>query len=288
MANGILIVDKPEGWTSQDVVAKLRGVYHEKRVGHGGTLDPMATGVLPVFFGRATRAVEFFEHAEKAYEATLCLGTVTNTQDSTGTVLQEAPVAVTEEDIRAVLPRFLGKQQQIPPMYSAIKIGGKKLYELARAGKEVERKPREIEIFRLELRGFDGVCCDLYIHCSKGTYVRTLCHDIGAALNCGGCMTALRRVRAGAYTVDESHPLSEVVAHPDPQTLLLPTDSLFSDFPALTLNHAQEKKCRNGAEFRSECADGTYRVYGADHTFLAVCIAKNQTIQTVKSFFEPL
>ena len=188
MANGILIVDKPAGWTSQDVVAKLRGVFHEKRVGHGGTLDPMATGVLPVFFGRATRGVEFFEHADKTYLAALRLGVVTDTQDVTGTVLQENPVSVTQQDILDVLPRFLGVQAQLPPMYSAIKVGGKKLYELARAGKEIERKPRSIEIFSLEPCGREGNDILLRVHCSKGTYVRTLCHDLGAALGCGGCM----------------------------------------------------------------------------------------------------
>ncbi|MBO2526924.1 MAG: tRNA pseudouridine(55) synthase TruB, partial [Clostridiales bacterium] len=194
MANGILIVDKPAGWTSQDVVSKLRGVFHERRAGHGGTLDPMATGVLPVFFGRATRAVEFFEHAEKAYLATLRLGTVTDTQDTSGTVLQTSPVEVTEAQLRNVLEKFLGEIEQIPPMYSAIKVGGKKLYELARSGKEIERKPRRITVFSIELRDFDGKDALIYIRCSKGTYVRTLCHDIGAELRCGGFAAALAKV----------------------------------------------------------------------------------------------
>ena len=193
---GIVIVDKPAGWTSQDVTARLRRVFGTRRIGHGGTLDPMATGVLPVFVGRATRGVEFFEHADKTYEAVLRLGTVTDTQDSTGAVLEKRPVAVTEAEFRDILPKFTGKIAQVPPMYSAIKVDGKKLYELARAGKEIERKPREITIFSLDLMEFSGETAKIRVHCSKGTYIRTLCHDIGAALGCGGCMAALRRTAA--------------------------------------------------------------------------------------------
>ncbi len=285
MANGILIVDKPDGWTSQDVVSKLRGVFHERRVGHGGTLDPMATGVLPVFFGRATRAVEFFEHAEKAYVATLRLGVVTDTQDSTGNVLETREVAITEEDILGVLPRFCGKQEQIPPMYSAIKIGGKKLYELARAGKEVERKPREITIFALELQGFSDNEATLYIHCSKGTYVRTLCHDIGAALGCGGCMSSLRRVQAGAYRASEALTMEMILSHPDPERLLQPVDRLFAAYPAKTLTAPQEKCCRNGASFTCTWREGRYRVYAQNGDFLALSEAHDGKLCTVKSFF---
>ena len=189
MADGVLIIDKPSDWTSQDVAAKLRGVYHQRRVGHGGTLDPMATGVLPVFVGRATRAVEFFEAAEKEYVTTHRLGMVTDTQDTTGRVLEERPVAVTEEQVAALLPRFRGSQAQIPPMYSAVKIGGQKLYQLARQGREVERQPRQIVIEELELLGRRGNDYRLRVRCSKGTYIRTLCHDIGQALGCGGACT---------------------------------------------------------------------------------------------------
>lgn len=287
MANGILIVDKPEGWTSQDVVSKLRGVLHEKRVGHGGTLDPMATGVLPVFAGRATRAVEFFEHAEKAYEATLLLGTTTDTQDTTGTVLETRPVTVDEAAVRALLPRFTGVQQQLPPMYSAVKIGGKKLYELARAGKEIERKPREITVFSIELLHFENNSARLRIHCSKGTYIRTLCHDIGQALGCGGCMAALRRVQAGAYRLADAVTLDEILAHPEPQTLLKPVDSLFSAYPRLTLTPAQEKCCRNGAAFTCKWSAGRCRVYSPSGEFLALCEVADGKLKTVKSFFEP-
>ena len=286
MANGILIVDKPAGWTSQDVVAKLRGVFREKRVGHGGTLDPMATGVLPVFFGRATRGVQFFEHAEKAYVAELCLGLTTDTQDSTGTVLAEQSVDITSDQLCAVLSRFCGEQQQIPPMYSAVKIGGKKLYEIARKGKEIERAPRSITIFELKLLDFSDRTARLYIRCSKGTYVRTLCHDIGAALGCGGCMSALRRIQAGAYRESDALPLAEIIAHPAPETLLHPVDSLFFSYPALILTPAQEKCCRNGASFTyARAAAGRYRVYSQAHEFLALGEVSDSKLQTVKSFF---
>ena len=287
MASGILIVDKPAGWTSQDVVSKLRGVLHEKRVGHGGTLDPMATGVLPVFVGRATRAVEFFEHADKTYVATLRLGVTTDTQDTTGTVLQTQPINVDEAALRAVLPRFTGVQQQVPPMYSAVKIGGKKLYELARAGKEIERKPREITVFSIELLDFSNDSARLRIHCSKGTYIRTLCHDIGDALGCGGCMAALRRVQAGAYSIEEAVTLDDIVAHPAPQSLLKPVDSLFAALPRLTLTPAQEKCVRNGAAFTCKPGAGRCRAYSRDGEFLALCEVTDGTLRTVKSFFDP-
>lgn len=282
MANGILIVDKPTDWTSQDVVAKLRGVFHEKRVGHGGTLDPMATGVLPVFFGRATRAVEFFEHAEKCYVATLRLGQITDTQDTMGNTLETREVCISDEEMQTVLRSFTGKIQQIPPMYSAIKIGGKKLYELARAGKEVERKPREITIFSLSAKHLQSNDWELSVHCSKGTYVRTLCHDIGLALGCGGCMAALRRTKAGSYA--DCIPLEDIIAQENPESLLLPVDSLFAQYPALTLTPAQEKCCRNGAAF-TFFKEGTFRVYAQDGTFLALSETKDGKLCTIKSFF---
>ena len=267
-------------------MAKLRGVFHEKRIGHGGTLDPMATGVLPVFVGRATRAVEFFEHADKTYLAALRPGIVTDTQDSTGTVLEHREAQVTETQLAAVLPQFLGPQEQLPPMYSAVKIGGKKLYELARAGKEVERRPRGITIFSLDLCGREGEDFLLRVHCSKGTYVRTLCHDIGAALGCGACMSALRRVQAGAYEITQAVPLEEIVYEAAPERLLLPVDSLFAGLPALTLAPWQEKKCRNGAAFAAEISGGKWRLYAPSGEFLALGEASGGTVRTVKSFFE--
>ena len=283
--NGIVIIDKPAGWTSQDVVSKLRGVLHTKRIGHGGTLDPMATGVLPVFVGRATRGVEFFEHAEKTYEAVLRLGLSTDTEDITGTVLTENPVNITREQLEEVLAQFRGEIQQIPPMYSAVKINGQKLCDLARKGREVERKPRTITIFTLDLLAFDGQTANLRVHCSKGTYIRTLCKDIGEKLGCGGCMAALRRVTAGAYTIDEAVPLSLLTETKNPEKYLRPVDSMFTEFPAVTLTTNQEKRCRNGNSFSIALADGTYRAYSQNGEFLMLATVSDSVMSTKKSFF---
>ena len=284
--NGIVIIDKPAGWTSQDVVSKLRGVLRTRRIGHGGTLDPMATGVLPVFVGRATRGVEFFEHAEKTYEATLRLGLTTDTEDISGTVLEEKEVSISEADFLGVLPQFRGKIQQIPPMYSALKVNGQKLYDLARKGKEVERQPREIEIFKLECLEFNGKEARLRVACSKGTYIRTLCKDIGQALGCGGCMAALRRVTAGEYTIDQAVSLEELVAAENPERYLRPVDSMFHNFPAHTLTPNQERRCRNGNAFSLSLPDGTYRAYGQNGEFLMLAKVEDGVMSTIKSFFE--
>ena len=284
--NGIVIVDKPAGWTSQDVVSKLRGVLHTKRIGHGGTLDPMATGVLPVFVGRATRGVEFFEHAEKTYEATLRLGLTTDTEDTSGTVLSEQEVHISEVDFLGVLPQFRGKIQQIPPMYSALKINGQKLVDLARKGREVERQSREIEIFQLDCLGFSGDTARLRVRCSKGTYIRTLCKDIGEALGCGGCMAALRRVQAGEYTIEESLALDALIAAEDPQLYLRPVDSMFRNYPAVTLTEKQELRCRNGNSFTVQMADGTYRAYSKAGEFLMLARVDGGIMSTIKSFWE--
>lgn len=290
MANGIVIVDKPADWTSQDVTARLRRVFQTRRIGHGGTLDPMATGVLPVFVGRATRAVEFFEHAEKAYVATVRLGLTTDTEDIWGRILTESPVSATKEEVEATLARFVGKQMQTPPMYSAVKIGGKKLYELARAGKEVERQPREIEILALRLLSYSEKEFEIYVACSKGTYVRTLCKDIGAALGCGGCMSALRRVQAGDYKIEQAIPLEKLLESSekgeDMEKYLLPVDSMFARYPAVTLNAKQERLCRNGNAFACKNAPGKYRLYGQTGAFLALASCQNGTMTTIKSFFE--
>ena len=284
--NGIVIVDKPQEWTSQDVTARLRRVFNTRRIGHGGTLDPMATGVLPVFVGRATRGVEFFEHAEKTYEATLLLGTTTDTEDTSGTVLEEKEVSVSEEDFLGVLPKFRGKIQQIPPMYSALKVNGQKLYDLARKGREVERQPREIEIFKLECLEFNGAEARLLVHCSKGTYIRTLCKDIGEALGCGGCMAALRRVTAGEYTIGDAVTLDELIAAENPENYLRPVDSMFRNYPAVTLTPNQEKRCRNGNAFSVTHPDGTYRAYGQNGDFLMLAKVEVGVMSTIKSFWE--
>ena len=283
--NGIVIIDKPAGWTSQDVVSKLRGVLHTKRIGHGGTLDPMATGVLPVFVGRGTRAVEFFEHAEKTYEAELRFGITTDTEDITGEVLEEKQVNITREALETALDSFRGEIQQIPPMYSALKINGQKLCDLARKGREVERKPRTITIYALDLLEFDGNTAKLRVRCSKGTYIRTLCKDIGTALGCGGCMASLRRVTAGAYTLSDAVPLGELVETEDKEKYLRPVDSMFTEHPAVTLTPNQEKRCRNGNQFSITLEDGTYRAYGQNGEFLMLAKVEDGVMSTIKSFF---
>ena len=284
--NGIVIVDKPQGWTSQDVTARLRRVFNTRRIGHGGTLDPMATGVLPVFVGRGTRGVEFFEHAEKIYEATLRLGLTTDTEDVTGTVLEQREVRISEDDFLGILDKFRGKIQQIPPMYSALKVNGQKLCDLARKGKEVERQPREIEIFELTCLEFAGDTARLRVHCSKGTYIRTLCKDIGEALGCGGCMAALRRVRAGEYTIENAVALEELLETAEPEQYLRTVDTMFTQYPAVTLTANQEKRCRNGNAFSVNMAEGTYRAYSQSGEFLMLAKVENGTMSTVKSFFE--
>lgn len=272
-----------------DVCAKLRGVFHEKRVGHSGTLDPMATGVLPVFVGRATRAVEFAEKSDKEYIAGLKLGVITNTQDTTGEVLETRPVQISREQLEAALEKFRGDIMQVPPMYSAIKINGKKLYELARKGREVERPARPVGIKSLEILEQQGE--DLYtirVRCTKGTYIRTLCHDIGQALACGGCMAFLRRTMAAGFTLEDAVSLERTQAEGDPASLLLPVDSLFAGRPVLVLKSAEtEKKIRNGmTAVLPELSPGEYRVYAQNREFLALCRAQGGKLTTIKSFFE--
>ena len=283
--DGIVIVDKPTDWTSQDVVSKLRGVLQTRRIGHGGTLDPMATGVLPVFVGRGTRAVEFFEHAEKTYEAVLRLGIATDTEDITGTVVEKREVDISEAAFLAVLEQFRGEILQIPPMYSAIKIGGQKLCDLARKGKEVERPPRPVTIHELTCTEFGGDWARLTVRCSKGTYIRTLCKDIGEALGCGGCMEALRRVQAGEYGIEEAIPLADIVNSHTPAQYLRPVDSMFTNYPAVTLTEKQTLRCRNGNSFTYPLPDGTYRAYDKDGEFLMLAKVENGVMSTIKSFF---
>ena len=283
--DGIVIVNKPTGWTSQDVTARLRRVFQTKRIGHGGTLDPMATGVLPVFVGRATRGVEFFEHAEKIYETVLRLGVITDTEDMSGTVLENRPVNVCEADFLSVLDRFRGDILQVPPMYSALKVGGQKLCDLARKGKEIERQPRPITIYALTCLSFDGETASLRVHCSKGTYIRTLCKDIGEALGCGGCMQSLQRIQAGSYTIAEAISLDHLLEAEAPETYLRPVDSLFAQHPAVTLTPKQELRCRNGNAFSIQLPDGTYRAYSQTSEFLMLAQVHDGVMSTIKSFF---
>jgi tRNA pseudouridine55 synthase len=331
--NGIVVVDKPPEWTSHDVVAKLRGALKIKRVGHGGTLDPMATGVLPIFVGRATRAAQFCENADKEYVAGLKLGIVTDTQDTTGKILtslrchsdsvgraacprqnqqsvgraaclRQNPqsvgraacprrnaqqIKISEKELQNVLSNFLGAQKQLPPMYSAIKQDGKKLYELARKGIEVERPFRDILISEIELLGGKDDEFQIRVVCSKGTYIRTLCHDIGASLGCGGVMSSLRRTAAGVFKIENAVSLEQILSHiseNEYEKFLLPTDSIFSDFPTLTLNEQDTKKCKNGVQCHNKnTGDGKYRVYAPDGEFLMFAEVIDETLKMIKGFY---
>ena len=286
MPNGIVIIDKPAGWTSMDVCAKLRGILQERRIGHGGTLDPMATGVLPVFVGNATKAVEFADKSDKEYIAGLRLGLTTNTQDTTGEILETRPAGVGREELEAALSRFTGPIEQIPPMYSAVKIGGKKLYELARKGQEVERRPRPVTIHALEVLEQAGEAEYLLrVRCSKGTYVRTLCHDVGQVLGCGGCMSGLRRTMAAGFTLADAVTLEQVGEQG--AALLRPVDGLFAAYPACHItNPGQERLCRNGNPLPAPgLTPGQYRVYGREGEFLCLSRWEKGQLRSIKNFF---
>ncbi|MCL2249513.1 MAG: tRNA pseudouridine(55) synthase TruB [Oscillospiraceae bacterium] len=300
MYSGILVIDKPGDWTSHDVVAKLRGVFKQKRVGHGGTLDPMATGVLPIFVGRATRAAEFCENAEKEYIAGIRFGITTDTQDITGTVLTQIKTTASVNELIAelteILPQFRGEIEQIPPMYSAVKQGGKKLYELARKGIEVERKARDVFISTLEILT-ESDCTErehaefnLRVVCSKGTYIRTLCHDIGSALGYGATLSSLRRTRAGAYGIESAYTLDSVIsanAENNLHDLLLPIDSIFPEVPSISLSEADTRKVKNGVRIKiSGNESGKVKVYAPDGEFLLLGEVLSDELRTVKSFYE--
>lgn len=287
--NGIILVDKPRDWTSHDVVGKLRGVLHERRIGHSGTLDPMATGLLVVFVGRATRAVVFAEADSKEYIAGLRLGVSTDTQDTTGNVLTTSEAKPTKQELEAALTGFTGDISQIPPMYSAIKVNGKKLYELARRGETVERKPRTVTISSLNIIGEENGDYILDVCCSKGTYIRTLCNDIGQALGYGGCMSSLRRTKAGAFSIEQAHTIQQIQAAAETgelEKIILPVDTLFADKSALKANDVCEKKLRNGNAIKLNRADGVYRVYSETGEFLLLGEVRQGILKTIKSFFE--
>ena len=295
MASGVLVIDKPRDWTSHDVVARIRRLLHERRVGHAGTLDPMATGVLPVFVGRATRAISMLEDSDKEYVAGLQLGVITDTQDTTGQVLEQRPVQAGRREVEEALGAFRGEILQIPPMYSALKRDGKKLYELARAGQEVERDPRPVTIHALELldhapEGFpEGPeRWFLRVACSKGTYVRTLCHDIGQVLGCGGTMCALRRTRACGFTLPDAITLEQLAQAAEEgrgEAMLRPVDHCFAALPALYVDRRAEARIRNGAAADWRAEPGRCRVYGPGGEFLMLGELREGKLYTVKSFF---
>lgn len=247
--NGIINVYKEQGFTSHDVVAKLRGILHFKKIGHTGTLDPDAVGVLPVCVGKGTKVCDLLTDKDKTYAAVVKLGVTTDTLDMTGMIQTENPVSVTEEQIRQVLSHFQGEISQIPPMYSAIKINGKKLYELARQGKEIERKPRTVVIHKLSL---EELCLEkdefaIEVTCSKGTYIRSLCHDIGQELGCGAAMKSLVRTRVGNFRLEDALTLEQIEKRKEnPETFLRPVDSLFDSYPACFVSPYAMKFLQNG------------------------------------------
>ena len=276
---GVLIVNKPEGITSHDVVGKIRKLYGTRKVGHTGTLDPLATGVLVILLGRAAKAAEYLVADRKTYKAKLTLGLTTDTEDITGKILTESNDIPTAEEVTCVCTKFLGKIKQIPPMYSALKVDGKKLYDLAREGIEIERQARDIEIFQLDCTPTDKANeYELLVECSSGTYIRTLCADIGAALGCGGVMSALHRVVAGGFSIENSHTLEELEALEinERYALLSPTESLFAELEAVKLPAFYEKLCRSGCEiYQSKIKTSLelgsrVRIYTANGEFFAL------------------
>lgn len=283
--NGILCMNKPQDFTSFDVIGKLRGILHMKRLGHTGTLDPMATGVLPILVGTATKACDILPNQDKTYQATVVFGKATDTLDIWGKPLQDYPEQhVTEAALRAVLPEFLGDITQLPPMYSAVSVNGKRLYELARKGETVERPTRTVHIDAITLDAFDETqqTATLTISCGKGTYIRTLLSDIGQRLGGDAVMTALTRTVACGYPLQECLTFEQVAAAMADGTLeehLLPTDSLFSSYPKLRLNAAQERMFCNGVKLdlnrlrNLQPDQDIYTVYGATGTFLGTALA---------------
>ena len=293
MMQGILIVDKPTDWTSFDVIAKLRGILGTRKLGHSGTLDPMATGVLPVFCGGASKAVDLQLDHTKTYRAVLKLGARTDTGDITGTVLETAPVTAGEKELLEVLPQFLGPQMQTPPMYSAVKINGQPLYKMARQGIEVERKARPIEIFRIEYGGSPAEHeYALTVHCSKGTYIRVLLEEIAEAMGQKGTMSALRRVAAGVYTEADAHTLEEIQAAKEAgpaalEALMLPVESVFTSLPLLTVAPRVEQHLYNGCPTsRYPAADGRYRVRNEAGQFLGLANVVDGVLKVEKLFVE--
>ena len=290
---GILIVDKPTDWTSFDVIAKLRGILGTRKLGHSGTLDPMATGVLPVFCGGASKAVDLQLDHTKAYRATLKLGVRTDTGDVTGTVLETAPVTAGEKELLEVLPRFVGPRMQTPPMYSAVKINGQPLYKLARQGMEVERKVRPIEILSIQYEGSPAENeYTLTVKCSKGTYIRVLLEEIAEAMGQKGTMSALRRVAAGVYTEADAHSLEEIQAAKNAgpealQALMLPVESVFTSLPLLVAGERVEQHLYNGCPTsRYPAADGRYRVRNAQGQFLGLANITGGVLRVEKLFVE--
>ena len=295
--NGVINVYKEAGYTSHDVVAKLRGIFHQKKIGHTGTLDPDAEGVLPVCLGKATRLCDMLADHDKVYEAVLHLGIDTDTQDMTGRILEEKPVDVTEEEVRRCIESFVGEQMQVPPMYSALKVNGKKLYELAREGKEVERKPRKVHFYEIEILKTELPLVSIRIHCSKGTYIRTLCHDIGEKLGCGGCMEKLVRTRVERFELTDARKLCQIqeyVSRKELAPIVVPVDQMFDQYPAVYTVAEGDRLVHNGNLFGQNLIDndfpggdnkGNYRVYDSTKNFVGIFRRQGKIFQPVKMFY---
>lgn len=275
---GIIVIHKEKGFTSHDVVAKLRGILHMKKIGHTGTLDPDATGVLPVALGKGTKLVDLLTDKEKTYEAVLHLGITTDTQDMSGTVLEEKQVSVTEEEVKEVLKGFQGEQMQVPPMYSALKVNGKKLYELAREGKTVERKARQVCFYEITPLEIALPLIKIRVTCSKGTYIRTLCHDVGQRLGCGGCMEELLRTKVGRFSLEESYTLGEIERAVQDGTIsemIHPVEAVLADYPAIYADSYGDRLLQNGNPLSDNLVspqhkEGWVRMYASDGTFTGI------------------
>jgi len=275
MFDGLVVVDKPAGFTSHDVVAKLRKIFGQRKVGHAGTLDPDATGVLLVGLGRATRLLRYLSESGKAYEGRIVFGIATSTLDAAGEVLDQRPMPIPRDEVERGLPRFLGDIEQLPPMVSAVKVGGRRLHELARAGEEVERAPRPVHVDRFDLVAFEPGPypeADVEVECGSGTYVRSLAADLGVAL--GGCahLKSLRRTRVGSFTLAESHPLTEIEA--DPHAVVLPLATAMRDLEPVDVDAEQARAVSHGVSFAAGAltvhGDGPFALIGPDGDLLAV------------------
>lgn len=277
--DGFINVYKEKGQTSHDVVNKVRKIFSTRKVGHTGTLDPNATGVLPIAVNNATKVIEYMEQDDKTYVAELTLGLVTDTEDVWGNILEENSVNVSDAEINDAIMSFVGKQNQVPPMYSALKINGKKLYELAREGMVIEREARKIEIFGIDEIKIDGKRVSFKVHCSKGTYIRTLCKDIGEKLGCGATMSALERVQAGGFTIETAVKLSEL--EKDKEKYVLDLEIPLKKFAIIELNDEDGRRYINGIRLNTDKSDGMYRVYIGGSLY-GVCKVRDNVIRSEK------
>ena len=298
MVNGIIIVYKEKGYTSFDVVAKMRGIFGQKKIGHTGTLDPDAQGVLPVCLGKATKVCDLLTDKDKVYKATMLLGIQTDTLDISGKVCNKAVVNVTEQQVRDVISTFVGTIEQVPPMYSALKVNGKKLYELAREGKTIERKARKVSIYDITI---DEICLPevvMTVSCSKGTYIRSLCDDIGTKLGCYGCMKELLRTKVACFDIGDAYKISEIEKLKE--SIVLPVDMLFENIPAVNTVLMAQKLIENGNRIPAEMInadgnkqrkyddEGRYRIYNPEDSFVGIYTYKAETddFKPVKIFME--